>query len=325
MQTTFPSLRWQSKRSRRRSLLKSTKERSSSGCVHVFIRDMKCQISRANHTKVGSSGVPDPYLCFMSRPKELIRMDQRKWRDKWKSLFNCAQAPEEANPNKNGAVVRSTLGWPRSKKMWGTFDPDWEDDEVHFTLQTHDQEGLPIELAGALMFVTLMDHGAALEDYLIGSAVFNLQEIFTATHPLCQKSRLGAFDSNNTDQLDSQTPHNSGGSNRPIANRSLFSAHPRASIASEISGICSYRIDEPLCKNGKEMGRIQCLVDAWWLDDFTARSAAARRASHASLPAEIYDHPPVGSLASRRRVNRQQTDVSSRAAKRGIRFWRTWD
>jgi hypothetical protein len=38
----------------------------------------------------------------------------------------------------------------------------------------------------------------------------------------------------------------------------------------EMLNIQSLRLDEPLMKNGKDVGRIQCTIDSWWLDDAAA-------------------------------------------------------
>ncbi len=293
--------------------------------MHLFVRDMKCQISSTNYSRLGPVSVPDPYLCFMSRPKEVIRMDKMKWKNMWKSVFNCSQSLKP-DQNEDVALARSTLGWPRSKKMWATYDPDWGEDEVHFTLQTHNEAGLPLDLTGALMFITLLDHGAPLENHLIGSSVFNLQEIFTATHPLCHKNKISPSDNRH----HHVNPHGNTGresNSQSVVNRALFSNHLRGSLASEISVVSSYQIDEPLIRYGKEMGRIQCVIEAWWIDDYIARSTAKRRVSRNSFLAGTSDRPTSGLLASRRRLNPPQTEVDAgaRSVKKGIRFWRRED
>ena len=211
--------------------------------------------------------------------------------------------------------ARSTLGWPRSKKLWGTYDPDWEDEEVHFKLQSHDSYGFPFELAGSLMFITLLDHGSPLEYHIIGSCSFNLQELFEVMHPLCISKK--SF-------LSTSANHRAGGSGPGHVGARLGSNPHHESLSSDPCPIRSFNIDEPLVKNGKELGRVQCVIDAWWIDDHIARSSVQGRRSI------LLESPSVNYMPSSLTPRRQfRTSMDNRSNKsstmRGFLFHRRED
>jgi hypothetical protein len=77
--------------------------------------------------------------------------------------------------------------------------------------------------------------------------------------------------------------------------------------------IVSANIDEPLLKNGKEVGRIQCTIDAWWVNQDTARSLAAVPIAHGLAQTSINSNSDNGSgriLLSARHQTPQQRKMS---------------
>lgn len=137
--------------------------------------------------------------------------------------------------NDDGTISRTAGGWPRTKKLFDTFDPDWSDEgEIHLKVKSHDKHGVPLEHTGSILYFSAFN-AANLDLSLIGTYAMNLGKL-CSNASTTQRSRLNG----------------------------------RASVFLKnqaMSEMTSFEIDQPLLKNGRETGRLYCDVDACWLDD----------------------------------------------------------
>lgn len=177
--------------------------------------------------------LPDPFMAFLSYPKRLVK-EERTLRQKVKGFFN-GPADLRTNTNDDGTISRTAGGWPRTKKLLSTMDPDWSDEEeIHLKVLSHDKHGVPLDATGAVLYFSAFN-AASLDLTMIGTYAMNLGM-------LCSKASS--------------------------ARRGDLTARSSVFLKNDaMSNMTSIEIDQPLLKNGRETGRITCDIDACWLDD----------------------------------------------------------
>lgn len=176
---------------------------------------------------------PDPFMAFLSYPKRLVK-EERTLRQKVEGLFN-GPADLRSAANEDGTVSRTAGGWPRTKRLHATMDPDWSDEgEIHLKVLSHDKRGVPLDATGAVLYFSAFN-AASLELTMIGTYAMNLGMLCSVAN----SARRGDLTSRSSVYLKSDA----------------------------MSNMTTIEIDEPLLKNGRETGRITCDIDACWLDD----------------------------------------------------------
>ncbi|KAL3907175.1 MAG: hypothetical protein SGILL_008977 [Bacillariaceae sp.] len=131
--------------------------------LHLFISSIECSIASDKYVDVA----PSTYVSFVSTPRDAVKKDVSR-REKLRNLFGISSTKTIGKDNK----TRVQMGWPRTKNAKHTCDPQWED-EVHFKVRTHDDNGRPTDLTGALLHV-LLSEVKDTNSHLIGSFTFNL-------------------------------------------------------------------------------------------------------------------------------------------------------
>jgi hypothetical protein len=141
--------------------------------LHLFVSSINCTLEAM---KDGGDHIPNPYVCFMSTPKEAIQKDISKLDAFRKALKINVRKQTKDN---DGRIERSDAGFPRTRCIRNTYFPQWRDEEVHFKVKSHDEIGHPIDLTGAMMHIGVFD--AKANSRMIGSFTLNLAHVITET------------------------------------------------------------------------------------------------------------------------------------------------
>lgn len=138
--------------------------------LHLYVSSISCKLNQPG-SKDKDSAFPSPYVCFVSTPKQAIKKDVGTL-DKFKRAV-WLNARKQGKNEIDGSVARTELGWPRTRRLTNTYEPSWDDDEVHFKVRTHNKDGTPIDLTGAMMHISVFD-GKNSASKLMGSFTLNL-------------------------------------------------------------------------------------------------------------------------------------------------------
>jgi hypothetical protein len=265
--------------------------------LNLFISEIQCNISWEN--KHVSNSLPDPYICFVSDPEEIVKLKSTKQRSKLRNKLALALRLK----SRLKSMTVTDDGWPCTSTKKQSFSPDWEDEEIKVEIRTHGSNGLPIEISGAMLHICVIDHRAD-GDVLLGSFSFNLIHIIrkccrtTLTDPSRLRLRsnrhanssgkLGSSNSLGAANNPSSDIHNSDPIHKTTNQRSsvnhlmnhfnnysqLKQPHERTGARSspkealtDDNPIFGVDVNESLVLNGVVTGRIQCRIEAWWMDE----------------------------------------------------------
>lgn len=191
---------------------------------------------------------PDPFVAFLSYPKRLVKEERTTWQRVESFFLPPGELRKETKDD--GTISRTAGGWPRTKKLLSTADPDWSDEgEIHLKVKSHDKNGVPLNHTGSILYISAFN-GASLDLSLIGSYAMNLGM-------LC--SMAGS------------------------AKRSELTARSSMYLKNDsMTDMTSFEVYEPLLKNGRETGLLSCDIDACWLDD----ASSTRDLKHMKIDAK---------------------------------------
>jgi hypothetical protein len=264
---------------RRRSVMKlsgvlRSKKLKSSHVVahkerfHLFVSDIHCTIYGKDSK--------NPYLCLVSDPAEALQQEvKKKWKRLLKKLF--------LKRNRRDSGLLTAKGFPRSTTLKNTNEADWRDEEIHSEVITHRSDGSSIDLTGAILRLTVMDNRQSIEDVHIGSFAFNLVKLIKACQPSTQESSMDIL--GRLKEKKTEKPTLSGNrfaSIRMVPRRmsvlNIFrlgsndKAEEEGFDFTDNDPIESVDVDTPILKNGVETGRLRCKIEAWWMDESTAKA-----------------------------------------------------
>ena len=171
--------------------------------LHLFVSSLACQIDRdklmakRRTNEYTRELVPCPYVCFVSTPgdaihkesflltnlKDRVRKAGVRATKKLKKKLRKREEGIEMSSNlaNKGTSIRMALEWPRTKKLKSTYRPIWgHDEEVYFKVRTHRQDGVPVDLSGSMLHLTLMDGRGGGDGKLIGTFTLNLAKVIEA-------------------------------------------------------------------------------------------------------------------------------------------------
>jgi len=214
--------------------------------LHIFVSNLKCSFYKRKYRAIENDSLrkltspkfqdsvkPDPFMAFLSYPKRLVKEE----RSTWQRIEGFFRGPADlrSETKDDGSVIRTAGGWPRTKKLLSTMEPDWSDEgEIHLKVKSHDKHGTPMDHTGSVLYFSAFN-AANLDLALIGTYAMNLGM-------LCDKA------------VSARRSELNGRSSMYLKNATM-------------SNMTSFEIDQALLKNGRETGRITCDVDACWLDD----------------------------------------------------------
>ena len=221
--------------------------------LHIFVSNLKCTIYQKRKysekdneltlsslklpsQKMQEISKPDPFMAFLSYPKRLVKEERTTWQ-RIEGFFR-GPADLKTETKDDGTISRTAGGWPRTKKLSSTLEPDWSDEgEIHLKVMSHDKHGVPLNHTGSILYFSAFN-AANLDLSLIGTYAMNLGM-------LC--------------------------SNACTAQRSKLNGRSSIFLKNQaMSEMTSFEVDQPLLKNGRETGRLNCDVDACWLDDLSS-------------------------------------------------------
>lgn len=258
--------------------------------LHIFISKMKASFL----TNEGKEA-PDPYISFITSPAEVLQEKTTRWnRFTSRVLFRSTSKVEG-----DGFSNATSTGWPCTTQKKATFTPDWGEEEIRCEIRTHKKDGSPYNLSGALLFLTIMNHRSSAEDTLLGSVTLNLEKLLRSTkkdarrqQSVSEKSpRSGESLEMNPEPSTTETgpidpePTGSGSSfsfRNIVRLRRLFKRSHTQEVREDEEPLQTFLIDEPVLLNGREQGRLQCTIEAWWMDERTSRLV--------DLSADVHKH-----------------------------------
>ena len=270
--------------STRNLISRSTRRSGGQGdqTLHLFFSNMKAGI-RKRHV------VPDPYISFITFPKELIQSQETRWEKFRGRLRKGANLSQEAVANPNQATakgkVRTVHGFPRTRRLRATYHPFWRDDEVKITIKPHDKTGKPLDMTGSLLLLTLLDHSTSpIDGSLIGVFALNLAHLCMSTTDNNNSNRVLMSSQSADEPMSNGSSSSHGGGlgklfGRGSSNRSLDGDSKGRQHPPEVRTL---HLKQPLSRSGKHRGWIACTVDAWWLDDATPADSRKSIATHAA-------------------------------------------
>jgi hypothetical protein len=278
--------------------------------LYLFVSNIKCDFRKR-------AMAPDPIVVFMSFPYNLVQQKVKKIA-KVRDWIRSSMIAEVADCKKQKQERKDSRGFPRTKKLRATYTPAWLD-EIDFVVETHDKDGKPFDLTGAIIFMVVIDRAPTLEDKVIGILPLNLAHLcmstFTPGRPRLSNtsseksiwtSMKDVFTGNHACLMQNSETQDS----EPFADNRLLN------------------MKKPLTKNGKQTGWLSVTVDSKWLDDAeataerTRRSAEGRRTSFRAMRQSIlgrltavdeFAEVPSGSSSSTR--SRSQRDARSGATR----------
>jgi hypothetical protein len=251
--------------------------------LQLFVSDIRCLIDRNEY---GSDIPPNPYVCLVSFPEFALRQKLSRWRRFMNTLFFRSL---DRVHSADGSIARYASGWPRTSRRMGTFDADWGVDNIACQLHTHMRDGSAINLAGAMLRMTVMDYRSTGEDIVLGTFSFNLANLLrvsiekrekaireTNVEPPTRAVPRPLSESVSSEQQDGQATRPVSSSINLLRRSVLGFAFLRkksfdSNDGSDDDPIKGFKIDEPLMKNGRETGRIQCEIETWWMNEATAK------------------------------------------------------
>ncbi len=200
-------------------------------------------------------GLSDPYVLFVSSPKKLL----------WQKA------------------------WPSTKIISRELNPVWEED-IHLAVDSdsiHDGGRTP-SLAGAMLYLTVMDYDMSSGDDVIGTVVLNLGNLCSELD--LTNSKESSFNSKShrsstAEASDSSVKHafsrkvvHRRSSTGDVSTMELPVSNPRdtlrrrrsAEIASRVESkhrVCIQEtvVSKPIMRNGLEFGRLECTILAGYL------------------------------------------------------------
>jgi hypothetical protein len=252
---------------------------------HVFVSAMSCDIYSKNKSNLSLvTGLtelyptaPNPYLCLISDPPAALHSDIIKGLRLWcNNLKRTLTFKSQRRHNRiNHTCYFNAKGFPRSSIHRQRFVTQWDNEEIHTEIRTHNPDGSPIDLAGAMLRLTVMDHffrtsATGENDGVVGTVVVNLVNLMRACRHHSKKP-VSAPRINGTAVNPVQPP------SRPATVSNVYQNGDSHYDNSADSGnnddpIVTLNIDEPMIKNGVETGHLKCKVEVWWMDDRAAKS-----------------------------------------------------
>jgi hypothetical protein len=161
--------------------------------MHLVASAIQCFIYPEEYDKlrkVEKADLPNPFVCFVSTPTQAVHLDDgTSKKGLWSKLASFGSkkknSKEDGRPRNstNGtgrtfpaSVTRLSDRYPCTSIIEETMKPNWLKENLHFTIRTHLSNGVPIDLSGALLHITLMDSRGPT---VIGSFALNLSELIS--------------------------------------------------------------------------------------------------------------------------------------------------
>eukprot|EP00980_Cylindrotheca_fusiformis_P006676 scaffold1391_cov123-Cylindrotheca_fusiformis.AAC.14 len=269
--------------------------------MHLLFTSIECQIEveeyyrKHKSTDDGETLPPNPFLSFVSTPREALELDgSARRKGVWKRFGMRKSKKKPSRSKSNHALEKPNpfaKDWPGTKVAEASFKPKWNSEEIHFALRTETRNGAPIDLSGALLHLSLFDESEVVPA-LMGSFTLNLAAVIKMTLERKEGDVSGSVDLvSRHERAMGLTGASSEISQNPSSRMGRvpserLSKKPSERLldlmetATNESGegkkasdqlkdmkIITLNIDEPLTSGGVQTGQIKCTVDAWWMQN----------------------------------------------------------
>lgn len=224
---------------------------------------------------------PDTYLCLVSNPPEVLLAPPSLWK-------RCAASLKKLIHCNADNYHDERVGWPSTPVLKGDNTPDWGDKEIHCTLRTHQSDGSPINLTGAMLHIFLFKYNARQSDEVIGSYAINMEHLL----------RISAKQGRGINDGEDDTG--------PWSRSMRFDSNTAPHRQQE-NVMMSRDIDGPLLRSGMQTAVLRCTMDAWWVDEALAvagRMSSLEGESYERMERMSYSKGIMGALRAR---NKQLT------------------
>ena len=213
--------------------------------LHILVSNIKCSITKRNNLSA-QLGPPDPYVSFISLPEELVRKDRSRI-EKFKALICLGTSLHLQTKQKDGKTTRTASGFPRTRKMTGSYNPDWGQETIHMIVRCKDGHDNLKSANGSILMLCVMDHKSSVADNHVGSFPLNLAHMLSV---------------------------------RPKAVRKLGHVPVLGVGRDQRKDIHRLNLKQPLLKNTKQTGWISCSIETWWAPEDDERIASSLSTSH---------------------------------------------
>jgi hypothetical protein len=261
------------------------------GRLQLILSKLKC-------VSLNSELPPTTYVTVLSTPETLLRRKHTLgWRMRLPAVLGRSAKRLKIGGRRSTDVERYTFGWPRTSRMPTTFEPDWGHEEIAVPIRTHNSDGSPIDLTGAMLRFSLVD---AADHSIIGTFSFNLVSLLTQLKGQINKTSSTAKVSlSRQDRLGRRASIRNFvggmfGSGAKSEDRNAMGYEDPSDMISEVISpesarsnsrlrndgsfdpVVSAEVDGPLLKHGRITGWISAQVDVWFLGGRTGKLLAAR-------------------------------------------------
>jgi hypothetical protein len=250
---------------------------------HLFVSEMTCEVYSKAKSRLGNglvdlnSSTPNPYICLISDPPEAL---QQKVKKGWGRVQQALKTTFVLRAHRRTMTSFLTAkGYPRSSIHKQTYFANWHEEEIHSEVKTHCSDGSPIDLTGAMLRLTVMDSRTSSDDIVVGTCAFNLVNLIRACRPSTGESSRQVLAKRGSKSKEATMGGVSSSLLRSQQRMSLMNLFRRSDQVVEEDPdftddpIETVEIDEPIVKNGVETGRIRCKIEAWWMDEATAKAS----------------------------------------------------
>lgn len=253
--------------------------------LRLFLSDINCFLADFD-TSTSKSALPNPYICLISDPKEVLKVSKTRW-DLWKVLFSFGTRKDNGQDSANQTSMQ---GWPQSSVQKGTYQPSWEGEAFSAEVKAYRPDGSPLDLTGSMIRFTVMDNRQSGTDEVLGTFCYNLGNLLRTYKPPSPKRRPSTSAANGRQrrgsimgklfQRQDEPQGASAVDTRPEIQPSrssrrgsimdvVFRRHEEPQV--EEDPVITFPVDAPLVRNGLETGRIRFTMEAWWMDASTAK------------------------------------------------------
>jgi len=202
----------------------------------------------------------DAYIVFVADPLDMVRLERTAMEKILRRVGWTRNKTSKGKCSGTGTTtkVKTRSGWPRTPVAHDSTNPDWGDYEVHLKIKKTDpaknggggdkptaacEKTEILGPKGAVLYLTVMNYDGA-GDGLIGTVALSLPAIYGEG-----KKGFGA------DEMGKgEGGGGGGGDGAPVGD-------------SDALPFDVIDIDEPIVRYGKQMGRLQCSMIPWKLDD----------------------------------------------------------
>lgn len=264
------------------------------GNLQLFVSNISISLKKVEPSSHGAAISPtippNPYLMLMSQPEQTIRLSYRRAGRLRRFIRRLRTGPPKST------TERTKHGWPCTSRKSGVYAASWGEEEIACKVVTHTSQGGSLDLTGAVLFLSVMNGRTVLnggeDDVLMGTVTFNLANLVRSSmgitnispgsgreisktsmdQPLCHRRRVRR--SSLFGNLAVGSRRSAHANHERTSGNGFFRRSGRSNFDDDDYAedpIVAVEINEPLLKDGVEVGVLCCTIESWWMDEGTAQ------------------------------------------------------